>query len=159
MSRIVTKRFETLVPVAVEDLWRFHESAEALRVLTPPSRQVRLPEQDLAVREGALHELRLKIGPCWVPWSARISNVRPPYGFTDTAVRSPFARWIHEHEFLPSEGGTLLRDTVTYALPFGPIGRIVDALFVSRDIDSVFAFRHRATRERFATQSSQEDDA
>ncbi|MGE0001930.1 MAG: SRPBCC family protein [Fimbriimonadaceae bacterium] len=158
MSRVSIKGFETFVPASVEDVWRFHESAEALKVLTPPSRQVRLSEQDLAVREGAMHELRFKIGPLWVPWLARISNVRPPYGFTDTAIRSPFARWVHEHEFVPSEAGTLVRDTVTYALPFGPIGRVVDALFVSRDIDSLFAFRHRATRDRFAAQSSMEDE-
>ena len=67
----------------------------------------------------------------------------------DIAVRSPFKRWRHEHRFDPRDGGSTLTDTVEYELPFGPFGAIADRLFVRRDLEAMFAHRHRVTQERF----------
>ncbi|MFQ3588155.1 MAG: SRPBCC family protein [Fimbriimonadaceae bacterium] len=144
---MVTKTFETWIDAPVEDLWAFHSSAEALVVLTPPGRKVELVGEDLAVRNGAEHRIRVRVGPFPVEWRARISEVEPPRKFVDTAEKSPFAYWRHVHEFLADGDRTLLRDTVTYIPPMGLIGWVANALFISRDIDRMFAHRHRVTKE------------
>ena len=36
-----------------------------------------------------------------------------------------------------------MRDTVRYALPFGPLGEIARRLFVARDLEAIFDFRDR----------------
>ena len=34
-----------------------------------------------------------------------------------------------------------MRDTVRYALPYGPLGEIARRLFVARDLEAIFDFR------------------
>jgi ligand-binding SRPBCC domain-containing protein len=137
--------FESVIPCSVEELWEFHGSLEALRVLTPPGRELQVVGEDIEVRNGATHKVRVKQFGLWIDWHAEISEVEPPHQFVDTAVKSPFKFWQHRHEFLPHADGALLRDTVRYELPFGVFGRIVDTLVVKRDIEKLFAFRHRTT--------------
>ena len=143
---MVTRIYQVLVHANVESVWQFHSSAEALKLLTPPGKQLRALSQDLEVKDGALHELETHQFGMRLVWAARISDVNPPFGFTDTAERSPFAYWQHRHEFKPQGEDTLLIDTLSYALPMGPLGSIADRLFVRRQIDELFAFRHAATK-------------
>src|SRR5690349_7285343 len=114
-----TKVYETLVDASVESVWEFHSTAEALTVLTPPSRKLRLTSKELAVTEGAEHCFQVKVGPFWMKWIALLSGVNRPHIFCDSAIKSPFRTWSHRHEFLPHARGTLIRDTVEYSLPFG----------------------------------------
>jgi ligand-binding SRPBCC domain-containing protein len=144
---IVTRVFESKIDCPVESLWEFHSSAEALKILTPPGRKIEVLSEDLEVREGALHVLRVRQFGIPLVWKARISEVDPPMGFTDTAERSPFKSWRHRHEFISAEGGSILRDTVTYEAPFGPFGDLARVLFIDRDIKRLFAYRHDATRQ------------
>lgn len=143
---MVHRVYEMFLKVPVEKVWEFHSSAEALNALTPPGKHLRVLSSDLAVRNGALHELESQQFGMRLVWAARISDVTPPFGFTDTAEKSPFAFWQHRHEFRPEGNGTRLVDTLTYALPFGPLGQLADWLFVRRQVDSLFAFRHAATK-------------
>lgn len=140
-----TKRYESVLNADVEAVWSFHSSAEALNALTPGSRKIRLISSDLAVREGAVHEFQVKVGPLWVTWKAKLSAVDSPHGFVDTAVASPFKHWNHKHEFISQSHGTMIRDTIEYVPPFGALGALADNLFISREIDRLFAYRHAAT--------------
>lgn len=137
--------FESVLPCPSERVAEFHASAESLALLSPPGTRVEVLSKDAEVRDGALHVLRIRRGPFSTVWKARISEVGP-HGFTDTAEQSPFAFWRHRHEYLSHPEGTLLRDTVEYSLPFGPLGRLLDRLFVGRQVKELFAFRHAATR-------------
>ncbi len=139
--------FESVLPCSPQLLWEFHASADALKALTPTNRRVEVLSDDLAVRDGALHIIRVRQFGIPLVWHARISEVDPPHGFVDTAERSPFTFWRHHHEFLAHPDGAMLRDTVLYDLPLGPIGMIGDWLFVRRDLNAMFAYRHRRTRE------------
>ena len=141
--------FESVIACTPEELWAFHSDVSALRLLTPPGDQVTIIGEDTAVREGALHVLRVKKKGLTIVWKARISNVEPPHRFVDTAEKSPFAFWRHTHEFLPHEQGSLLRDSIEYRLPLGPLGAIADALFVRRDIEAMFRHRHTVTAAQF----------
>ncbi|MFW6205724.1 MAG: SRPBCC family protein [Gemmatimonadota bacterium] len=53
----------------------------------------------------------------------------------------------HEHRFRAVGGGTEVTDTVTYALPLGPIGRLAHGLFVRRQLASIFAYRRDRLNE------------
>jgi ligand-binding SRPBCC domain-containing protein len=141
--------WELEVAASQEEVWAFHSSAEALEALTPPGRKLTPLTDDLEVRNGALHVMGFKLfGIIPQKWKARISDVRPPHGFVDTAEPSPFKAWRHQHEFIAlPNGGTLIRDTVTYIPPGGPFAGLVNKLFVSKDLDALWAFRHQATKK------------
>jgi ligand-binding SRPBCC domain-containing protein len=52
-------------------------------------------------------------------FTAKIIEVDRPRRFVDEMVRGAF-RWLrHIHEFEPVDGGTLMRDTLSWQAPFG----------------------------------------
>lgn len=59
-----------------------------------------------------------------------VFDIDPPNGFSDRQISGPFAAFLHEHRFEEHPSGTLMHDTVTFRSPFGPLGRLVDALFM-----------------------------
>ncbi|RSM44013.1 cyclase [Amycolatopsis balhimycina DSM 5908] len=59
--------------------------------------------------------------------TSRISACEPPGYFVDEQVTGPFARWHHAHHFEPDgNGGTVMRDVIDFAAPFGPLGTIAE---------------------------------
>jgi ligand-binding SRPBCC domain-containing protein len=62
--------------------------------------------------------------------STVVFDLDPPHGFRDRQIAGPFGAFEHEHAFTPHPDGTLMRDTVTFRSPFGPIGALVDRLFM-----------------------------
>ena len=76
------------------------------------------------MRAGALIEYRLKLHGVPVRWRTQIESFDPPHAFTDVQLSGPYRLWHHTHVFEPDgRGGTIMRDRVLYALPFGPLGR------------------------------------
>lgn len=144
---MVTKVFESHIDAPVQKVWDFHNSAEALRLLTPPEQPIKLISKDNRVREGALHIIETKILGIKSVWEARITDVHEPRTFTDTALRSPFKFWKHVHEFIDEEGQTLLRDTITYEPKGGILSGMVNTLMVEDKVKELFQYRHRVTKE------------
>jgi len=134
--------FETVMPVSPEKLWEFHSSAQALGSLSPPGTKVEVTGTDVAVKDGALHLLRIRRGILPLRWEALISEVIPGSQFRDTALKSPFKSWTHLHEFLDHPEGSLLRDTVDFEAPL----RLIESLLV-KDVQRLFAHRHRVTSD------------
>lgn len=67
-----------------------------------------------------------------------------PRRFCDRQIAGPFGAFLHEHVFIEHPRGTLMRDTVTFRSPFGPVGRLVDALFMREYMRRLIAGRNRA---------------
>jgi ligand-binding SRPBCC domain-containing protein len=64
--------------------------------------------------------------------TSRIVEYQRPQTFVDEMQRGPFGRWRHQHILERSSYGTRMIDHVSFASPFGPIGRLVDALVLER---------------------------
>lgn len=133
----------------LERVWQFHNAVELLLELTPPDTQVTLEGDVEPMDAGVVYVLRIRRSGITLRWETRIVEYDPPNGFTDRQVagKGPFAYWQHQHQFTAlSPTRTRLVDHVTYVVPFGVLGSIVDALFVRREINKLFAFRHQVTR-------------
>jgi ligand-binding SRPBCC domain-containing protein len=98
------------------------------------------------MRAGTEIDYRLRIHGVPLRWRTRIESWQPERRFVDVQLRGPYRLWHHTHEFEEVAGGTLCRDVVRYAVPGG---RLVDRLFVRRDVERIFEFRRRALVERF----------
>jgi len=66
--------------------------------------------------------------------SSRIVEFDRPTRFTDEMVTGVFTSLRHVHEFMPEAGTVLMRDTLTWRSPLGPLGLLADALFVTRHL-------------------------
>lgn len=151
LESVYYKLYELKVEASPEEVWEFHSSARSLEALTPPGKRAKIISNEKDVKEDALHSVRMWLfGIVPVVWKARISQVTPPYGFTDQAEKSPFKFWRHRHDFIPEGEGTLIRDMVAYIVPFGKLGKAVNKFYVSKDLDRLFAYRHEATKKALA---------
>lgn len=84
-----------------------------------------------------------------VPWrmTSRISEFDAPGYFVDEQVRGPFRRWRHEHHFDPDgAGGTVMRDVVDFAAPFGPLGRLAEWVMLDRYMPKLIRLRNEHLR-------------
>ncbi len=125
------------------ETFEFFSRPENLGRITPPWLAFRMVSDDGRMREGLRIEYRIR--PLGLPqkWVSEITAYDPPHRFVDEQVKGPYARWHHEHEFREVEGGTEVRDTVTYELPLGPLGRLAHAVLVRRQLEGIFDYRAR----------------
>lgn len=72
-----------------------------------------------------------------------VFDIEPPRRFSDRQLSGPFAVFLHEHGFEEHPVGTLMRDTVTFHSPFGPLGLLVDAVFLRAYLRRLIAGRNR----------------
>jgi hypothetical protein len=144
---------EEVVPGPVKDVFAFFSEARNLERITPPWLGFRVLTPDpIEMRPGTLIEYRLRLHGVPVRWLTRIEEWERERGFVDVQVRGPYRLWHHRHEFAAAPGGgTRVRDVVTYALPFGPLGRIAHAAFVRRDLERIFDFRRDAVARLYSS--------
>jgi ligand-binding SRPBCC domain-containing protein len=137
----------------IDEVFAFFGDARNLEAITPPLLRFRLltPEPvEMGVGTFLQYALRLRGLP--VRWDTLIQAWDPPYRFVDVQVRGPYRLWHHTHELEPLDGGeaTLMRDTVRYAIGFGPFGEIARRAVVERDLEAIFAFRAQRVPELVA---------
>lgn len=138
--------FEKSVQVAVpvDRLWGWHCQPGAFERLAPAWQKLALAGEHSALEDGSEVCFHLQKGPIRLKWRARLGPVEPPRRFVDTQVEGPFAFWQHAHEMIgESEGRSKLVDTVTYALPAGLGGVPPFKGLARKEIERLFAFRHR----------------
>ena len=126
----------------------FFERPENLEAITPPLLRFRiLTPSPVPMHEGARIDYVVRVHGLPMRWRSRIERYEPGRAFTDVAERSPYAYWIHRHEFLPAGERTLVRDRVEYAPPLMPFSRPLHALFIRPTLERIFTFRSRRVRE------------
>lgn len=138
----ITLRYQGELPGhAPDQVFAWHERAGALERLTPPWADVAVERSEGGIRDGATVALRIRQGPASFLWELRHTDFEPGRQFRDEQMSGPFRSWVHTHRFLPRDGGgTVLEDEIVFELPFGlPVGPSL----VRRELDRLFAFRHR----------------
>jgi ligand-binding SRPBCC domain-containing protein len=136
------------VPLSAEETFAFYGEIGNLERITPPWLRFRIldPRPDRLV-PGARIEYALVLHRFPVRWITEIRDWEPPHRFVDFQVRGPYSFWEHTHTFAPSGSGTLMRDTIRYAIPYGPLGALAHAAFVRRDLRRIFDYRRDATEQ------------
>jgi ligand-binding SRPBCC domain-containing protein len=144
---------EQRLPEPPEETFELFGDARNLEDITPPWLGFRVvTPEPITMAPGTLIAYRLRLHGAPIRWLTRIEVWEPGRRFVDVQVSGPYALWHHLHEFAPDgEGGTVMRDTVRYALPFGPFGALAHAVFVRRDVEAIFDFRREAVRSRIAS--------
>jgi ligand-binding SRPBCC domain-containing protein len=139
------------VPAPLEEVWPFFATPENLEEMTPDAlRMTIITPKPLVMKDGALFDYVVQTHGVPMRWTTYIAEYEPPHRFVDVQLKGPYSLWHHTHTFesLPN-GGTAIEDTVRYAMPFGPLGAIAHALLVKRDLESIFAYRHKMIVDKF----------
>lgn len=87
-------------------------------------------------------------------WVTEITHVQEPAYFVDEQRFGPYALWHHQHNFKEVAGGVEMIDEVNYAIPFGPLGRLANLLFVGREVNAIFNHRYKILEQFFSRQQA-----
>lgn len=147
MSEYVFTQTET-VAAPLERTFAFFQDAFNLEKITPPWVQFRvMTEPPIEMKPGTLIDYKIIVRGLPMKWRTEIVEWVPNVRFVDVQLKGPYKKWHHTHEFSADGDQTIITDTVRYALPLGPLGRIAHALFVEHDVRKIFAYRKTRTAE------------
>ncbi|MEI6873165.1 MAG: SRPBCC family protein [Verrucomicrobiota bacterium] len=149
---------EQWVPLPLKDVHAFFSEAQNLEKVTPPEVGFRiLSPLPIVMKVGAQIEYLIRLNGVPMRWSSKITEWNPPHDFTDEQVRGPYAVWRHTHAFKEENEGTLITDSVQYAVPFSgwPGVRFVERFLVEPQLRKIFAYRKVALSEHFNLKEEQ----
>lgn len=82
-------------------------------------------------------------------WVTEITHVKDMQYFVDEQRFGPYAMWHHQHHFKEIKGGVHMTDILTYAIPYGILGRLANTILVDREVKKIFAYREDAVNKLF----------
>lgn len=90
--------------------------------------------------------------------AAKIVEMEAPHRFVDEMTEGRFKTLKHIHEFEETtrngKNGTLMRDTLQWQAPFGPLGTLADILLLRRDLRKILTRRNRRLKALLERQTT-----
>ena len=143
---------EQILSISLEQAWDFFSSPKNLSKITPPEMGFDIVSEQVGndIFEGK--HIDYKIRPMFnlpMNWTTEITDVKPPYSFTDVQRKGPYSLWEHRHTFEEKEDHVLMIDQINYALPFGWIGDAIHKFVVKKRLEAIFDFRRKTLNKLF----------
>ncbi|WP_295671208.1 SRPBCC family protein [uncultured Mucilaginibacter sp.] len=144
---------EQAIPISLEEAWDFFSSPLNLAKITPDGMQFKITSDytpETKMYAGMLISyiispfLGLKMN-----WMTEITHVKDGEYFVDEQRFGPYALWHHQHHFKVIEGGVLMTDILDYAIPYGAVGRLANAILVEKQVKQIFDYRVGAIERLF----------
>ncbi|MGC3947822.1 MAG: SRPBCC family protein [Chryseolinea sp.] len=128
----------------LSEAWRFFSNPSNLATITPASMNFRITSlpYEGEMYAGQIINYKVTVAPAiTVKWITEITHVRKPFFFVDEQRRGPYRFWHHQHHFRETDNGVEMIDEVNYEVPFGPLGRLVNHIFVGPQLERIFEYR------------------
>ena len=143
-SGIYTLTTEQVLDISLNKAWEFFSAPENLEKITPKQMGFKITStvdkkayagQIITYRVGILFGIKSN-------WVTEITQVKDKIFFIDEQRFGPYKMWHHEHWFeaLPNEK-TLMKDKISYKIPFGFLGHIAQAIFIKKQLKTIFEHR------------------
>lgn len=142
---VYTLECEMTTPVPIGDAFRVFEDPYNLVRITPPDLNLVVTNSEpVVIRKGAEIWYTIRVAGVPLKWKTVITEYQAPHFFVDEQVVGPYRLWRHRHTLEATPRGTVVKDRVEYALPFGWLGRLVHRFYVRRKLELIFAYRQAA---------------
>ncbi len=140
-----------LVKTDLNTCWEFFSSPENLKKITPDFMGFDIVSVIAEkMYEGMMIEYRVR--PLFnipLQWVTEITHVENNVFFVDEQRIGPYKMWHHEHHFKETAEGIEMTDIVSYALPFGFIGRLLQPL-IAKKLNQIFTYRQAIINNTFS---------
>ncbi len=136
----------------MEKTWDFFSSPKNLQEITPDYMGFNITS-DLG--DGKMYPgqiITYTVSPLLnipIKWMTEITHVEDHKYFIDEQRFGPYSLWHHQHWFEEVDGGVMMKDIVHYALPLGPIGRMMKGIFIGKQLEDIFNYRVEAVEKLF----------
>ncbi len=150
--KVYTKEFKTFLPLDIDKAWDFFSSPRNLAKITPEHMGFIITSKfnDEKMYPGML--ITYKVSPLLgiqMDWCTEITHVIDKKYFVDEQRFGPYAMWHHQHHFKVVEGGIEMTDIVNYAVPMGILGRMMNSIMISNEIEKIFSYREKKVAQLF----------
>jgi ligand-binding SRPBCC domain-containing protein len=148
MHQLIRKQF---VKTDLTTCWDFFSSPSNLKVITPDYMgfdvKTEVPEK---MYEGLIISYTVKpLLGIPMEWVTEITHINEMSFFVDEQRIGPYKMWHHEHHFKEINGGVEMTDIVSYVIPFGILGKLVQPILVQPKLEEIFAYRFKVVDNLF----------
>jgi ligand-binding SRPBCC domain-containing protein len=142
---------EQTIPAPRQKVWEYFCDPQNLNVITPPDMNFEILQgANSKMYPGQLIEYRVEfVRGIRSRWLTEIAHVRAGEYFVDEQRVGPYRFWYHEHGFQDTLAGTRMTDQVTYVVPFGVLGDLVNVCWIRKRLEQIFDFRRQKIVELF----------
>ncbi|MBX2911776.1 MAG: SRPBCC family protein [Cyclobacteriaceae bacterium] len=144
-------------PISMEEAWGFFTNPLNLGKITPPDMgfAIQYISGKKATYAGQIVTYKIKLWPgICVVWVTEITQVKGLQYFIDEQRSGPYKLWHHQHHFVPTKDGVEMVDEVNYIMPLGLLGRLAHWLFVGRQVNAIFDYRHKVLATLFPQENN-----
>lgn len=142
---------EQVIPAPVNTVWDYFCNPNNLNEITPPYMHFEIIKGGNGkMYEGQIIEYRVQfLRGVRSLWLTEIPHVRDGLYFVDEQRVGPYHFWYHEHIFKVHPSGTKMTDRVTYVIPFGVLGDLMNKVWIAKRLEDIFNFRRQKIIELF----------
>ena len=154
MSKVYSIKTIQTISVSLDAAWDFFSSPANLKEITPDNLGFNIISKHHGDTMYAGQIIEYTVKPVLgIPlyWMTEITHVEEKKYFVDEQRYGPYSMWHHQHHFKAVEGGVEMTDIVHYKLPFWFLGDIAYEVFVKKQLQNIFDFRHKIVEKRFGT--------
>lgn len=139
------------LPISLNEAWEFFSSPKNLKTITPPYMGFDITSGgDNKMYAGQIITYIVKpVLGIPMEWVTEITHVQEPFYFVDEQRFGPYSLWHHKHFFKEIPGGVEMSDLVHYKIPLGPIGKIMNQIYIKNKLKEIFDYRYQTLEKMF----------
>lgn len=148
-------KFTQQLNASVEEIWDFIKDPRNLEKITPakmgfkitiaPTKEQMYPGMMIGYTVKPIFNLRME-------WLTEITHVHQLKYFVDEQRIGPYSIWHHEHILESNAKGVMMTDIITYRVPFGFIGKVMNKIFIKNQLKKIFKYRESILEKRYNKQ-------
>ena len=141
--KIFKLKYSQKLPISLNEAWDFLSSPSNLELITPKSMDFNITDWDMKkAYPGQIIQYTVKpLLGVKITWVTEITQVKDKEYFIDEQRFGPYIFWHHKHFISEIDGGVLMEDVIHYKPPLGPVGSILNFLFIDSKLNSIFKYR------------------
>ena len=148
--KLYTLESNQFINKPIEEVFQFFSKPENLSVITPAKLGFKiLSPNPIKMEVGRLIDYNIYLLGIPIHWRTLITDYEPPNMFVDQQIKGPYTMWHHTHTFHKVKGGVEIKDRVVYSIPFGFLGRLLNYLWIKRDLNNIFLHRKKVIDKLF----------
>ena len=151
-SGIYTLTTEQVLNVSKQEAWNFFSAPQNLEEITPKHMGFTITSTvDKKAYKGQIITYKVGILPgVKSNWVTEITQVKDQNFFIDEQRFGPYKMWHHEHWFEELQNGnTLMKDKISYKIPFGILGHLAQIIFIKNQLKTIFKHRFKTLENLF----------
>lgn len=144
---------QQIIQSTIEDVWDFISSPKNLKLITPDYLGFDIISSNLPDKMYQGLIIHYKVSPILgikLNWLTEITHIKACEYFVDEQRLGPYKFWHHQHYFTPTHEGVLMKDIVTYAPPYGLIGKFLNGIIIDKKLKEIFDYRRIRIEQQFS---------